>query len=167
MHTQLLKVSHCLRIRNVRWSINGCPYTVTLLNQPLEKLNHIHKIENAMQIPLNSVSSSKVSEFNIPACLIQWLCWQWNVGCTLKRRNVHKNRCLLYCFSSHAVELHVCLNPTCTNFIYQLQCNYEIYLSEGNDVYGPKFNLGFGGRRNFCDTEYADLGECFCYGLFA
>lgn len=30
---------------------------------------------------------------------------------------------------------------------------------EGNDVYGPKFNLGFGGRRKFCDTEYADLGK--------
>ncbi|XP_067936541.1 peroxisome proliferator-activated receptor gamma coactivator-related protein 1-like [Watersipora subatra] len=33
-------------------------------------------------------------------------------------------------------------------------------IEKGNDVYGPKFNLGFGGRRNFCSTDYADLDGC-------
>ena len=43
--------------------------------------------------------------------------------------------------------------------------HFYLYL-EGNDVYGPKFNLGFGGRRTFCDTEYADLGERIFHLVF-
>lgn len=47
-----------------------------------------------------------------------------------------------------------------------LMSSYSVAILEGNDVFGPKFNLGFGGRRTFCDTEYADLGKPNALVLF-
>lgn len=35
----------------------------------------------------------------------------------------------------------------------------DIYLKEGKKKLGNKYTLCFGGRRRFCKTDYADLGE--------
>lgn len=95
---------------------------------------------NEVNILMQKVMNVCFFFLNQEVMIVEWLLIQFQVYWLGK-----------ICYLFHMATLH--------EFIWKLAV-----ISEGNQVPGEQeFDLCFGGRRQFCETEYADLGK----GIFA